>query len=214
VDKRRSGNRANLTLSKFEGVPPPWGQDNANNADPIEAEFRLDAGFGTYENVTLLIEMGYEVYTKPHSHQVVRHLKSPAPMRGNDKRLWIDPVTLMALLNGWALAQWAMQISRRLQFWALPKPTGPGAPKMCQDESMLLTSLVAAAWRLSLDRITEWLTRYEALAEVLGYHKFDPAGRRRTISLAQYSRRLRELSATRLGDFRPLCACLCQHVTN
>jgi len=56
-------------LERFE-------QDNATNADPIEAEFRLDAGFGTYENVALLIEMGYEVYTKPHSHQVVRHLKS------------------------------------------------------------------------------------------------------------------------------------------
>jgi hypothetical protein len=50
-------------------------QDNASNANPIEAEFRLDAGFGAYENVALLIEMGYEVYTKPHSHQVARHLK-------------------------------------------------------------------------------------------------------------------------------------------
>jgi hypothetical protein len=55
-------------LERFE-------RDNATNPDPIEAEFRLDAGFGTYENVALLIEMGYEVYTKPHSHQVVRHLK-------------------------------------------------------------------------------------------------------------------------------------------
>jgi hypothetical protein len=55
-------------LERFE-------QDNATHADPIEAEFRLDAGFGTYENVALLIEMGYEVYTKPYSHQVVRHLK-------------------------------------------------------------------------------------------------------------------------------------------
>lgn len=33
-------------------------QDNAANAEPVEAEFRLDAGFGTYENVALLIEMG------------------------------------------------------------------------------------------------------------------------------------------------------------
>jgi hypothetical protein len=54
-------------LERFE-------QDNASNAAPIDAEFRLDAGFGTYQNVALLIEMGYEVYTKPHSHQVVRHL--------------------------------------------------------------------------------------------------------------------------------------------
>jgi hypothetical protein len=39
-------------------------QDNENNPAPIQAIFRLDAGFGTYENLALLIEMGYEVYTK------------------------------------------------------------------------------------------------------------------------------------------------------
>ncbi len=55
-------------LSRFE-------QDNAHNSDPVEAEFRLDAGFGTYENITLLIEMGYEVYIKPHNHRVVAYLK-------------------------------------------------------------------------------------------------------------------------------------------
>ncbi len=50
-------------------------QDNAANPEPIAAEFRLDAGFGTYENVALLIEMGYEVYTKPHNHRVVAYLR-------------------------------------------------------------------------------------------------------------------------------------------
>ena len=50
-------------------------QDNAANAEALEAEFRLDAGFGTYENVALLIEMGYDLYTKPHSHKTVAYLK-------------------------------------------------------------------------------------------------------------------------------------------
>jgi len=50
-------------------------QDNATNPRPIRAIFRLDAGFGTYENLAFLIEMGYELYTKPFSHQVVKHLK-------------------------------------------------------------------------------------------------------------------------------------------
>src|SRR6266566_3719012 len=50
-------------------------QDNAANAEAVEAEFRLDAGFGTYENVALLIEMGYDLYTKPHSHKTVAYLK-------------------------------------------------------------------------------------------------------------------------------------------
>ena len=44
-------------------------QDNATNPRPIRAIFRLDAGFGTYENLAFLIEMGYELYTKPFSHQ-------------------------------------------------------------------------------------------------------------------------------------------------
>lgn len=50
-------------------------QDNATNPRPIRAIFRLDAGFGTYENLAFLIEMGYELYTKPFSHQVVKHLQ-------------------------------------------------------------------------------------------------------------------------------------------
>jgi hypothetical protein len=70
---RWEGQRAELSqltqrLSRFE-------QDNAANPAPVEAEFRLDAGFGTYENLALLIEMGYEVYTKPHSHRVVAYLR-------------------------------------------------------------------------------------------------------------------------------------------
>lgn len=50
-------------------------QENAANPNPPEMEFRLDAGFGSYENVALLVEMGYEVYTKPHNHTVVSYLR-------------------------------------------------------------------------------------------------------------------------------------------
>jgi len=50
-------------------------QENTFNPEPVEAEFRLDAGFGTYENVALLIEMGYEVYTKPYGQHVTDQLK-------------------------------------------------------------------------------------------------------------------------------------------
>jgi hypothetical protein len=44
--------------------------DNATNRFPVQVLFHLDGGFGTGENVTPLIEMGYEVYTKPYSHHV------------------------------------------------------------------------------------------------------------------------------------------------
>src|SRR5437763_326011 len=75
-------------------------QENAANAEPIEAEFRLDAGFGTYENVALLIEMGYEVYTKPHSHKIVTYLKGQV----DDTTVW-TPVGANAELAAWPTLQ-------------------------------------------------------------------------------------------------------------
>jgi hypothetical protein len=49
-------------------------QENCENSAPIQAVFRLDAGFGTWENVALLIEMGYEVYTKGYNPRTTRSL--------------------------------------------------------------------------------------------------------------------------------------------
>jgi hypothetical protein len=59
-------------------------QQNRTNSQPLDALFCLDAGFGTYENVALLIEMGYELYTKPHSHHLVAALKKQI----NDQTGW------------------------------------------------------------------------------------------------------------------------------
>jgi hypothetical protein len=73
-------------------------QDNATNSEPVEAEFRLDAGFGTYENVALLIEMGYDLYTKPHSHKVVTYLKGLV----GDTTAWTR-VGANAELVGWPM---------------------------------------------------------------------------------------------------------------
>jgi len=55
-------------LQRFE-------RENTLNLEPVEAEFRLDAGFGTYEDVALLIEMGYEVYIKSYGQSVTEYLK-------------------------------------------------------------------------------------------------------------------------------------------
>ena len=77
--------RRDKTQAQLEALQVEWQrlqkrltrleQDNLANPTPVQAEFRLDAGFGSYANVALLIEMGYEVYTKPHSHQVVAYLQ-------------------------------------------------------------------------------------------------------------------------------------------
>jgi len=49
--------------------------ENRANPFPIQADFRLNAGFGTRENVAFLIEMGYEVYTKPAGDWLTPRLK-------------------------------------------------------------------------------------------------------------------------------------------
>ena len=56
-------------------------QENAENPQPLEACFRLDAGFGTYDNIALLIEMGYEIYVKLHNHKIVQLLTLALPLR-------------------------------------------------------------------------------------------------------------------------------------
>jgi hypothetical protein len=54
-------------------------QDNAKNPHPVQAIFRLDAGFGTFENLALLIEMGYDVYTKLQNWKVLQGLLKQVP---------------------------------------------------------------------------------------------------------------------------------------
>jgi hypothetical protein len=49
--------------------------ENATNPFPIRAVFRLDAGFGSRDNLALLIELGYEVYLKPYSSWLTSRLK-------------------------------------------------------------------------------------------------------------------------------------------
>jgi hypothetical protein len=54
-------------------------QDNAKNLHPVQAIFRLDAGFGTFDNLALLIEMGYDVYTKLQNWKVLQGLLKQVP---------------------------------------------------------------------------------------------------------------------------------------
>jgi len=58
-------------------------EDNRTNPWSIRAIFRLDGGFGTGSNVALLIEMGYEVYSKASNHQTARALSRRAASRSS-----------------------------------------------------------------------------------------------------------------------------------
>ncbi len=58
--------------------------ENAANSNPIEAIFRLDAGFGTDSNLARLIEMGYEIYSKPYGNWLSGLLAEKSQSRSND----------------------------------------------------------------------------------------------------------------------------------
>jgi len=76
-----------LVQAQATGLHERWQRfedENAANPAPVAAVFRLDAGFGTGDNVALLIEMGYEVYTRPHNHQIQASLLE----RVDDTTIW------------------------------------------------------------------------------------------------------------------------------
>jgi len=54
-------------------------EDNRTNPWPIRAIFRLDGGFGSGPTVALLIEMGYEVYSKAANGKVIQALRRQVP---------------------------------------------------------------------------------------------------------------------------------------
>ena len=128
----------------------------------------------------------------PHLKWAPEQDLSLLPQARTKEGLWVDPVEFLRLINAWSLALWALRLSQVLCPWALPAPKR-GRPPIYSDVSVFLTSIVAGAWRLSYEGITDWLARYEALALALGYDQRDEYGRLKTISLAQYSRRVRNL---------------------
>jgi hypothetical protein len=48
--------------------------DNRTNPQPLEVLFSLDGGFGTPDNVALLVELGYDVATKAHGRTATPQL--------------------------------------------------------------------------------------------------------------------------------------------
>jgi len=66
---------AQMRIARLQQRLKAFEADNQSNIFPIQAVFRMDAGFGTRENVAWLIEMGYEVYTKPYSDWLTPRLK-------------------------------------------------------------------------------------------------------------------------------------------
>ncbi len=120
-------------------------QDNAANAEPIEAEFRLDAGFGTYENVALLIELGYDVYTKPHSHTIVTYLKEQV----DDTTLW-TPVGANAELVAWPT----------LQLKHCPYPLDVALERFYTGKTLKQSALLHFGAQPVTEQLPKWFQQY------------------------------------------------------
>ncbi len=146
VDKtttQRSHQQAELAalyqrLLRFE-------QDNATNSEPVEAELRLDAGFGTYENVALLIEMGYDLYTKPHSHKIVASLKQQV----DDSTAW-TPVGANAELVAWS----------NLQLKHCPYPLDVALERFYTGKTLKQSALFHFGSEPVTEHLSGWFERY------------------------------------------------------
>ena len=56
-----------------------WEMDNAELASPVRIRWLLDGGFGDAANVTMLIELGYDVYAIVHNGQTTTALRKQLP---------------------------------------------------------------------------------------------------------------------------------------
>jgi hypothetical protein len=83
-----------LRLKRFQA-------ENDANHHPMSAIFRLDAGFGNSENLALLIEMGYEIYSKPYGNWLSGTLAQMSATRNSD---W-KKVGKNAEMIAWKVAQ-------------------------------------------------------------------------------------------------------------
>jgi hypothetical protein len=122
-------------------------QDNAQNTNPITAVFRLDAGFGTAENIALLIEFGYEVYTKPHGNWLSGELRK----RVKNTDTW-NRVGKNAEMVAW----------QQVQLDDCPYPLDLACQRFWTDKSCLYSGLLHFGKDDVVSRLSEWFHYYNA----------------------------------------------------
>jgi hypothetical protein len=122
-------------------------QDNAQNAYPIRAVFRLDAGFGTAENIALLIELGYEVYTKPHGNWLSGELRQ----RAEHIDTW-EQVGKNAEMIAW----------QQVQFDGCPYPLDLACQRFWTGKDYRYSGLLHFGDDDVVDHLQEWFHYYNA----------------------------------------------------
>ena len=122
-------------------------QDNAQNTNPATAVFRLDAGFGTAENIALLIELGYEVYTKPHGNWLSGLLRERAESTDTWKRVGQN-----ASMVAWP----------QVQLEDCPYPLDLACQRFWTDKSYLYSGLLHFGQHEVVTHLPEWFHYYNA----------------------------------------------------
>jgi len=121
--------------------------ENAANPAPIEATFRLDAGFGTQENLALLIEMGYEIYSKPYG----TWLSGLLAEKGTDSQDW-QRVGDNAEMKAW----------KETALPDFPYPLDLGAVRFWQGEGYRHSALLHFGQRDVSTDLPAWFHDYNA----------------------------------------------------
>jgi hypothetical protein len=122
-------------------------QDNTDNTNPVTAVFRLDAGFGTAENIALLIELGYEVYTKPHGNWLSGTLREQA----ENTHAW-ERVGKNAEMIAWSQVQLA----------DCPYPLDLACQRFWTNKSYLYAGLLHFGDDDVVTQLPEWFHYYNA----------------------------------------------------
>jgi hypothetical protein len=127
--------------------------ENACNPNPIQAILRLDAGFGDAGNLALLIEMGYEVYSKPYGNWLSGTLARMSETRTQD---W-QKVGKNAEMLAW----------KAVQLEDFPYPLDLGYERFWQGETgsqpqLAFSGLIHFGSRDVTADLPAWFHRYNA----------------------------------------------------
>jgi hypothetical protein len=138
---------AHLRIARLQQRLQAFEADNQSNRFPIQAVFRIDAGFGTRENVAWLIEMGYEVYTKPYSDWLTPRLKLETHAQSN----WIR-VGSNAEMIAW----------KQRTFADFPYPLDVGLERFYTGKTQRFGTLIHFGQDPVTDDLSTWFHHYNA----------------------------------------------------
>ena len=147
---RQRQDRLKAYLAKIEHLQTrlvQFQQANAQNTNPIIAVFRLDAGFGTAENIALLIELGYEVYIKPHGNWLSGVLRE----RTENTPTW-ERVGKNAEMVAWS----------QVQLEDCPYPLDLACQRFWTDKRYLYAGLLHFGDDEVVAHLPEWFQYYNA----------------------------------------------------